>query len=143
MREVHRSAIVSYSTEQMFDLVVDVERYPEFLPWCVAATVEERRSDELRATLEMERAGRRERFTTRNRLNPPSRMELALVSGPFRVLEGVWTFIPIADRGSRIALEMRFDFANPLVSLVFSRTFEESCNALIDAFTRRARSVYV
>lgn len=142
MREITRSALVSYSPAQMYALVVDVERYPEFLPWCVGAELHFRRETELEASLEMERAGRRERFTTRNILLPPGRMDLTLVSGPFRVLEGSWTFDSIADRGTRIGLAMRFEFSSALVGLVFSRAFEQSCSSLIDAFTRRARDVY-
>ena len=142
MREITRSALVGYTPVQMFALVVDVESYPRFLPWCVGAELHYRRDDELEASLEMQRAGRRERFRTHNRLDPPQRMDLSLVSGPFRTLDGSWTFDPIADRGTRIGLEMRFEFASPLLGLVFARAFEQSCNSLIDAFTRRARDVY-
>jgi ribosome-associated toxin RatA of RatAB toxin-antitoxin module len=142
MREITRSALVGYTPVQMFALVVDVESYPRFLPWCVGAELHYRRDDELEASLEMERVGRRERFRTRNRLEAPQRMELTLVSGPFRTLDGLWTFDPIADRGTRIGLRMRFEFASPLLGLVFGRAFEQSCNSLIDAFTRRAKDVY-
>ena len=142
MREINRSALVAYTPEQMYSLVVDVERYPQFLPWCVGATLHYVRENQLEASLEMERAGRRERFTTRNVLWPFERMDLTLVSGPFRVLEGSWTFDPIADRGTRIALTMRFEFASRLTDFLFSRAFEQSCSSLIDAFTRRARDVY-
>lgn len=142
MRQITRSALVTHTPEQMFALVVDVEQYPVFLPWCVGAKLHYRRDNELEATLEMEKAGKRERFTTRNLLFPPNRMDLTLVSGPFRVLEGTWTFDAIADRGTRIGLTMRFEFANALVGLIFSRAFEQSCNSLVDAFTHRARDVY-
>ena len=97
------------------------------------------------ATLtEVERhAGVRERFTTRNDFQRPSFMTMKLVDGPFRLLEGRWTFTPIGEAGTRVELEMRFEFANPMVSLLFGKSFEESCGRLIDAFVARARQLHV
>jgi len=142
MRTVERSALVPYSPEQMFALVQDIERYPEFVPWVTRATVLERSATEVVGRIEMERAGLRETFTTRNLLYPPHRMELKLMEGPFKTLDGQWGFEPIADRGTKIALLMRFEFANPMASLLLSRTFEKSCNQLVDAFVARARTSY-
>jgi ribosome-associated toxin RatA of RatAB toxin-antitoxin module len=143
IREVHRSALVGHSPEQMFDLVADVERYPQFLPWVAAATLHERGESHLVASMEMVRGGVRERFTTRNEFQRPQVMTLRLVEGPFRILEGRWDFTPIGEKGTRIGLAMRFEFANPVISLLFGRAFEASCNELIDAFIARARSLYV
>jgi ribosome-associated toxin RatA of RatAB toxin-antitoxin module len=142
MRTIERSALVPHSPEQMFALVQDIERYPEFVPWVARATVLSRSATEVVGRLEMERAGLRETFTTRNLLEPPHRMDLKLLEGPFKTLEGRWSFEPIGDRGTRIALVMRFEFANPLTSMLLSRTFEKSCNQLVDAFVARARSSY-
>jgi ribosome-associated toxin RatA of RatAB toxin-antitoxin module len=76
-------------------------------------------------------------------LTPPREITLGLVAGPFKTLEGRWKFEPIGvDRGTRIDLSIRFEFANPMLSLLLSRTFEKSCNELVDAFVARARSVY-
>ena len=143
MKEVKRSALVPYSAEQMFALVEDIERYPQFLPWVSAAQVLERTPREVVGRLEMHRAGMREVVTTRNVLTAHREITLALVAGPFKTLEGVWTFEPIGtDRGTRVALTMRFEFANPMLTLLLSRTFEKSCNELVDAFVARARAVY-
>jgi ribosome-associated toxin RatA of RatAB toxin-antitoxin module len=142
MRTVERSALVPYSPQQMFALVQDIERYPEFVPWVAGATVLSRSAAEVVGRLEMQRAGFRETFTTRNVLHPPQRMELKLVQGPFKSLDGQWTFEPIADRGTRIQLRMRFEFANPVAALLLSSTFEKSCNQLVDAFVARARTSY-
>lgn len=142
MRTVERSALVPYSAEQMFALVADIERYAEFVPWVKRATVLSRSATEVVGRLEMERAGFREAFTTRNLLHPPGRMELKLIEGPFKSLDGVWSFEPIADRGTRIGLVMRFAFANPMASLLLSSAFEKSCNQLVDAFVARARACY-
>ena len=142
IREIRRSALVTFSPEQMFDLVVDVERYPQFLPWVTGAELHEKSERDLLASMEMQRAGVSERFTTRNTFERPSMMTLRLVRGPFRLLEGRWGFTPIGAAGTRIELEMRFEFANPVVSLLFGKAFEQSCNSLIDAFIVRARQLH-
>jgi ribosome-associated toxin RatA of RatAB toxin-antitoxin module len=142
MREVKRMALVAYTPAQMFALVDDIERYPEFVPWVARAEVLERRDNEVTALLEMERAGVKERFTTRNSLHAPDRIDLQLVDGPFRVLEGRWTFDSVRDRGTKIELWIRFEFSNPVTSLLLSRSFEKSCGQMVDAFTTRARTVY-
>jgi ribosome-associated toxin RatA of RatAB toxin-antitoxin module len=143
IHEVRRSALVIFSPEQMFDLVIDVERYPEFLPWVAGAQLHEKSDRELRASLEMQRGGVRERFTTRNSFERPAFMTMSMVEGPFRVLEGRWTFTRIGTAGTRIELEMRFEFASAVVSMLFGKSFEESCNSLIDAFIARARQKHV
>ena len=145
MKEVKRSALVPYAAEQMFALVEDIERYPQFLPWVAAAQLLERSPQEVVGRLEMHRAGMREIVTTRNALIPPREITLTLVAGPgpFKTLEGRWTFEPIGeDRGTRVALTIRFEFANSMLNLLLSRSFEKSCNELVDAFVARARSVY-
>lgn len=142
MRQVQRTALVPYTPAQMFALVEDVERYPEFVPWVASAEVLERTAHEVVGRLALERAGMRETFTTRNVLSPPSSMDLELVDGPFRALDGRWTFEPIADRGTRIGLTISFEFANPITGALLSRSFEKSCGELVDAFVLRARKVY-
>jgi ribosome-associated toxin RatA of RatAB toxin-antitoxin module len=126
----------------MFALVQDIEGYPQFVPWVSSAQVISRTESEVVGQLEMERSGLREKFTTRNVLMPPNRMDLKLVDGPFKVLEGIWSFEPIGDKGTKIGLNIRFEFANPMLSLMLSRTFEKSCAQLVDAFVARARTVY-
>ena len=126
----------------MFALVADIERYPEFVPAVVAAKIIKQDSGGVIGQLEMERAGIREKFTTRNVLEPPVRMSLALVEGPFRLLDGLWTFDALGDRGTKIRLTMRFEFAKPLSAMLLSRAFEKSCVEMVDAFVLRARAVY-
>jgi len=147
MRELQRSALVPYTPAQMFALVDDIERYPEFLPWLTAASELERTSSERIGQLTLSRAGFSERFTTGNRVEPPGRLEMRLIDGPFKTLEGVWTFDAISDeqgqpRGTRIGLNMRFEFKNRITETVLGPIFESSCNTLVDAFTKRARAVY-
>jgi ribosome-associated toxin RatA of RatAB toxin-antitoxin module len=142
IREIRRSALVTFSPEQMFDLVIDVERYPEFLPWVAGAQLHDKSEHSLVASMEMQKSGVRERFSTRNEFERPSFMTMHLVQGPFRLLEGRWEFKPIGDAGTKIELEMRFEFANPVIGMLFGKAFEQSCNTLIDAFIARARQMH-
>ena len=146
MREIQRSALVPFTPEQMFALVDDIERYAEFLPWVTIATVVERSDCERVGQVTVSRAGFREQFTTRNTVSPPNRLAMKLIDGPFNVLEGVWTFDAIgetdAPRGTRIHLELRIEFKNRLMDLMLAPKYESSCDAVVDAFVKRARSVY-
>ncbi len=142
MREIHRSALVPYSPAQMFDLVADVERYPEFLPWCEHAEVLSRQGEQVTARLGLKRAGIAARFTTVNRLLPGESLDMRLLDGPFKALEGRWRFAAIGTAGSRVELEMRFQTEGTLTGLVLAPAFESACNQLVDAFGRRARSIY-
>jgi ribosome-associated toxin RatA of RatAB toxin-antitoxin module len=143
IREIKRSALVTFSPEQMFDLVIDVERYPQFLPWVTAAELHQRSEHDLLASMSMSRGGVTERFTTRNEFDRPAFMTMQLVDGPFRLLAGRWSFAPIGSAGTRVELEMRFEFANPVVAVLFGKSFEQSCGQLIDAFIARARQIHV
>ena len=142
IHEVKRTALVTFTPGQMFDLVVDVERYCEFLPWVKGAHVHERTGRDLQATLTMERAGVKQSFTTRNEMDRPNWMSLRLVEGPFRTLDGLWTFTPIGAAGTKVVLDMKFEFGSPLASLLFGKAFEQSVGELIDAFVARAKSIH-
>jgi ribosome-associated toxin RatA of RatAB toxin-antitoxin module len=142
MREVTRSALVPYSAEQMFALVEDIERYPEFVPWISAAQKLQATPDEVTGKLEMHKAGVRETFTTRNFLKRPGEMLMKLVDGPFKTFEGRWTFTPLGEKGVKVGLTIRFEFANAMLGMLLSRAFEKNCSEMIDAFVARARAVY-
>ena len=142
IHEVKRTALVTYTPEQMFDLVVDVERYCEFLPWVKGAHVHEKTARDLLASLTMERAGVKQTFTTRNVMDRPNWMSLTLVEGPFKTLEGLWTFAPIGNSGTKIVLDMKFQFGSALTSMLFGKAFEHSIGQLIDAFVARAKVTY-
>lgn len=123
----------------MFSLINDIERYPEFVPWCTAARIESRKDQEVVATLNIKRGPLKAEFTTRNLLEPDRRVLMQFVSGPFRVLEGLWTLTALGDLGCRVELEMRFEFANRLTGALFEPLFEDTAGSLVDAFVKRAR----
>jgi ribosome-associated toxin RatA of RatAB toxin-antitoxin module len=139
MREVKRSALIAESPARMYALINDIERYPEFVPYCTAARVEQRTEREVVATLHIKRGPLRAEFTTRNLLDPESRVLMQLVKGPFRVLEGLWTLSPLGGMGCRVELEMRFEFSNRVAAALFEPLFEDTAASLVDAFVSRAR----
>lgn len=143
MPVIHRSALLPYPAASMFDIVCDVPRYPEFLPWCSSSAILEDHGHELVAELELKARGVRERFATRNRLFPHERIELHLVSGPFRTFEGQWRFHPIgADAGCRVELDLEFELAGVGALLgAFSGVFGNAADRMVDAFCGRAGSL--
>lgn len=139
MREVKRSALIAEAPARMYQLINDVESYPQFVPYCTAARVVSRKGNEMVATLNIKRGPLRAEFTTRNLLEPDKRVLMQFVSGPFRVLEGLWTLTPLGDLGCRVELEMRFEFANRVAGALFEPLFEDTAASLVDAFVKRAR----
>lgn len=142
MRTVNKSALVAYTAAQMYTLVNDVERYPEFLPWCRSARILSQDHNEMRASLEMARGGFHKTFTTRNLLDPGRSIVIALDRGPFRHLEGHWGFADLGAEGSKVTLDMEFEFAGALLDLMAGPVFHEICNSLVAAFTHRATALY-
>lgn len=142
MRKVKRTALVPHSAKEMFELVDDVEAYPRFLPWCNDAAVQSRDPDAVVATLELHKGSISKHFTTRNTLKRYQAIDMALIEGPFRHLDGGWRFRDITDDGCEVSLELEFEFESRLVDLMFGRFFEDTLEALVDAFTQRAAAVY-
>jgi ribosome-associated toxin RatA of RatAB toxin-antitoxin module len=139
MREVKRSALIAEPPAKMYALINDIERYPEFVPGCSAARIVSRTNSEVVATLNIRRGPLRAEFTTRNLLEPDRRVLMQFVSGPFRVLEGLWTLTALGELGCRVELEMRFEFANRVAGALFESLFEDTTASLVDAFVKRAR----
>jgi ribosome-associated toxin RatA of RatAB toxin-antitoxin module len=142
MRRVQRSALVRHSAAEMFSLVDDVASYPQFLPGCRQATVHVRNGNVLEATLELGRGNLSKTFRTRNTSSAEESIDMQLVDGPFRHLEGRWTFQQLGDSGSKVALDLEFELSNSAVDLLFGPFFEDTCNSLVDAFTQRADKVF-
>jgi ribosome-associated toxin RatA of RatAB toxin-antitoxin module len=109
------------------------------VPWCTAARIDARKEGEMVATLNIKRGPLKAEITTRNLLEADKRVLMQFVSGPFRVLEGLWTLTPLGDLGCRVELEMRFEFANRITGALFEPLFEDTAASLVDAFVKRAR----
>ena len=141
MIEIRRSAIVPFTPAQMFDLVNDVEAYPKRFGWCDAAEVLEREDNVLVARLDLKFAGLKQSFTTRNTMDRPHSLAMKFVEGPFRSLDGVFTFQALGDVGCKIALALDFDYAG-LGGSVLRMGFQQLANRMVDDFCDEARRQY-
>jgi ribosome-associated toxin RatA of RatAB toxin-antitoxin module len=142
MPTVHRSARVPYAAQEMYELVDDVESYPEFLHWCRAVRVAHRDDDFIEAELDIGFRGIHKSFSTRNRREPPERIDIELVRGPFRKLQGAWRFRDLAEGGSEVTLDLEFEVARSPFGFMFSAVFEEIVRYQMRAFVERARQLY-
>jgi ribosome-associated toxin RatA of RatAB toxin-antitoxin module len=140
--EIRRSALVKYSPAQMFELVNEVEAYPKRFAWCAGAEVLERGDDMVVARLDLKFAGFRQSFTTRNLLDPPRRLEMNLVEGPFRSLHGVWDFTALGDAGSKVAFALDFDYAGKLGGVALRLGFQGLAGRMVDDFCREAERLH-
>lgn len=132
---------VRFSPQQMYDLVVDMDRYPEFLPWCVRARKYEVKRESFRSEMTFAIKGLRETFHTLDRVEPGRRIAIEHTSGPFRYLESEWRFTA-TPRGARLQFFIDFRFKNPLLDLTLGPIFGEASRKMVDAFRDRANTVY-
>jgi ribosome-associated toxin RatA of RatAB toxin-antitoxin module len=139
---VRKSALVVYSATQMFDLVADMDAYPEFLPWCASAEIISRENDRICGRMVVARLGIHQAFSTCNRFVPGQHIELELKDGPFRKLQGAWTFRPLRADACKVELELDFEFSGRLIDKAFGAVFRQVANTLVDAFCKRAYEVY-
>ena len=142
MAVVEKSVLIARSAQQMFDLVDDVEAYPLFLPWCSQTRVEFRDACKTVATLHISYLSVNSHFTTENDKDVPYRMHLKLVDGPFRRLEGLWLFKPLADEACKIEFRLCYEFSSKLFEKIIGPVFGQIANTFVDAFVRRADGVY-
>ena len=142
MRVLERSAIVTHTAGQMFALVDDVARYPEFLPWCAGARVQQSSATERVAAIDIAKGSLKMQFTTRNTLKPDSQILMELLDGPFSRLTGKWNFDAIGARGSRVLFKVEFEFKNKLMAFALNPVFESVCDKIVDAFVLRAQVIY-
>ncbi len=140
--QLHRSALVLHSAQQMYDLVNDLETYPEFLPWCQGAEILLTEGDELEAALVVAKGGIRQRFTTRNRLEAGRSIQMQLLDGPFSRLQGRWSFQPLAETACKVCFELEFEFSSRLLAMTVGPIFNHAANTMVDAFCQRAKEIY-
>ena len=142
MAMVEKSVLIERSAQQMFDLVDEVEDYPSFLPWCSQTRVEFRDTSRTVATLHINYRSVKSHFTTENEKEIPLRMRIKLVDGPFRRLEGLWYFRPLAENACKIEFRLSYDFSSKMFEKVIGPVFSQIANTFVDAFVRRADEVY-
>ena len=142
MRVIDRSALLPYKAHQVYQLVNDVESYPQYMDGCVAARILARDGDRMEAQLELARAGIRQSFSTRNRLVEGESIALELIEGPFEFFNGRWDFRDLGESACKVSLRLEFAVNNGLVGAAAARLFDRVTGDLVDAVSRRARHIY-
>ena len=142
MAMVEKSVLIARSAEQMFDLVDNVEAYPQFLPWCSQTRVKFRDEAKTIATLHINFLSVKSHFTTENEKAFPFRMGIKLIDGPFRRLEGLWNFKPLSENACKVEFQISYEFSSRVFEKVIGPVFGQITSTFIDAFVKRADEVY-
>lgn len=145
MKTVHKSVLIWYSPQEMFALVTDVPRYPEFLPWCDRSAVLAEDAHGMTAEVGISLGGIHQSFTTRNTHRAPESIDLQLIKGPFSQLSGQWLFSPVGDgtqRACKIDLTLNYGFSSATLGALVGPVFDKIAATLVDAFVKRAEQVY-
>jgi coenzyme Q-binding protein COQ10 len=133
--------VLPYRPDQLFDLVADVGKYPQFLPWCVASRVRNRRDNELLSDLTIGFGPFRESFTSRVTLDRPHCVKVCYENGPFRYLNNQWEFRP-HEHGTEVSFFVEFEFRSRILQAAIGVVFNEAVRRMVNAFQKRAREVY-
>ncbi len=142
MTSISKTALIPYSAAKMYDLVADVDNYQNFLPWCSGSRVISQTADEVKGQVDIQHMGLNKSFTTLNRMHKNKMIEIRLVDGPFKQLNGFWRFDALEENGCKISLDLEFEFSNKVMSLAFGPIFSQIANSMVDAFCKRAAVVY-
>jgi ribosome-associated toxin RatA of RatAB toxin-antitoxin module len=126
----------------MYELVNDVETYPQFLPWCSAGVIHEHKPDYMKASVSLAVGAVKQTFTTENTLQPGQRIDVQLLSGPFKRLHGYWTFEAAGEGMCRISFQMNFEYKNRLVKLALNKVFQRIGDSMVASFIERAKTLY-
>ena len=145
MKTVNKSVLIWYSPAEMYALVTQVDKYPEFLPWCDHAQVLATDADGVTAEVGIAFSGIRQTFTTRNTHVPDQKVGMKLVKGPFSQLEGEWRFLPVgngSERACRVELTLHYGFDNTALAALVGPVFDRIASSMVEAFVARAEQVY-
>ncbi len=142
MAIISRSALVMYSVEQMYQLINDILAYPQFLPNCSDSKIISQDENSVTAALLVSKGGLKKWFTTKNTLLSNDKIQLSLVDGPFKKLEGYWQFSELSEEACKISLDLDYEFSNKVFDIAFGRVFNHLTTNMVQAFTQRAKEVY-
>lgn len=142
MSRISRSALVEFTVARMYHLVLDVESYPEFLPWCSGSEVIEQSDEHQLASVSIKKAYQQTKFTTQNTLEQDQQISMSLQDGPFKNLNGVWRFKALSDSACKVELDIEFQFSSGLVEKMIGPAFNAVTQTIINAFVKRAGEVY-
>lgn len=143
MARVQKTVFINHPASRMFALVDDVEKYPEFLPWCGGIDLIKQDDASTIATLHIAYHGLHQKFTTENHKEYPKLMEIRLKNGPFKQLEGVWRFIELSEHACKIEFMLNYEFENNLLEKLIAPVFSHIANTFVDSFVTRADHIYI
>ena len=133
---------LAHSKEHMFNLVSDVDKYPEFLPWCVGVRVKEKTSSRINADMMIGYKMFREKFSCKVDLSFPNRIDVIYEDGPFKYLNNHWIFIREEDGSCTVDFFVDFEFNSIILQKVIGVVFNEAVKIMVHAFEKRADTVY-
>ncbi|MGZ8983525.1 MAG: type II toxin-antitoxin system RatA family toxin [Methylotenera sp.] len=142
MAKVQKTVLINHSASQMYALVDDVKKYPEFLPWCGGVDLIKQDEVSTIATLHIAYHGLHQKFTTENHKTYPNLMEIKLKDGPFKHLEGVWRFIELNEQACKVEFMLNYEFTNSILEKIIAPVFNHIANTFVDGFVARADAVY-
>ncbi len=142
MTRINRTALVPFSAERLYHLVLDVESYPDFLPWCGGGQVYSQNEQQQDAAVTIRKGPLNTRFRTMNTLTPHSAIQVSLTEGPFRKLKGHWQFTALAEDACKVEMDMQFEFSLGPAGFLLKPVFSEICDSLLQAFVNRAHARY-
>jgi ribosome-associated toxin RatA of RatAB toxin-antitoxin module len=142
MADVRKNVLVNHSAEKMFNLVDHIEGYPSFLPWCGGSQIIERNNEITKASIHIKYHGVNQSFTSQNIKNYPHRIDLKLIDGPFKALEGFWIFTPINKDACSIEFYLHYEFSNFILGKLISPIFSKIANTFVDGFVTQADKIY-
>lgn len=142
MAVVHKSVLLGYSAEQMFALVSNFEDYPKFLPWCGGAEIKHQEGDKVIALMTINYHGVKQSFSTENINTPPTSIDMVLIEGPFKHLDGKWMFKPLRSDACKVEFDLQYEFSSKMLEQIIGPVFNMIANSFVDSFCKRAETVY-
>jgi len=142
MHRISKSAIVPYTPQQMFELVNNIDDYSQFLNWCDSSSILNQSEDQITASVEINKGGIKQAFSTLNTLTPYESISMELIDGPFDELTGEWRFKPLGENAAKIHLDLQFKFKSMLIDMALSPVFKNIANSQLDSFVARAKYIY-
>lgn len=142
MAQINKSALVSFSAEQMYELVDDVPSYKDFLPWCSDSKEVSREDGVVVASVSIAKGSIHKTFTTKNTSEDKEKIHMELVEGPFKKLVGFWLFQELKGNACKVSLELEYEFSNRLISMAVGPVFNQVGNTMVDSFVERAKQIY-
>lgn len=140
---ISRQSLVMYSPAEMYALINDINAYPEFLPWCKSSQILSQTDDVIEASVEIAKGSLNKTFATRNLLQKNKMIEMKLLEGPFKHLDGYWRFKPLKDPSAcKVTLDLEFEFNSKIMAIAVGPIFSKIANTLVDSFCKRAVTVY-